>query len=204
MAVVESLLLGLFVVLGVKVFLLFKRHYEVKRVLETMPEPKAFPFYGVVFKVLGADKLFSYLMSLTEIYGSPVHFVYGIGSHGVLIDTPNDIKTVMSSEHCLDKAPFYKFLNLGKGLFVSNKVDWRKSRKLLSRAFNTKMLHKSIPIICDKSQKFVESLEQKSEREEFDMMENVVNCVLETLFETLLDMKTEDILREKYKKDAEK
>lgn len=204
MAVVETLLFGLFVVLVVKVFLLFKTHYDLKKVLKTMPEPKMFPFYGIVFKTFGAEKMLSYLMSLTETIGSPVHFSYGVGSLGVLIGTPNDIKIVLSSENSLDKAPFYKFLNLGKGLFVSDKSHWRKNRKLLSRVFNTQMLHESIPIICDKSQKFVTTLEQKSEGEEFDMMESVVNCVLETLFETLFDLKTEDILREKYKKDAEK
>lgn len=204
MAVVESLLFGLFVIILIKCSQVLKQHYEMKKVLESIPEPKVFPIIGVAVKVFGAKNMFDYLMSVTETHGSPVKLWYGFACAAVVIDTPDDMKKVFNSENCLNKAPFYDYLNLGKGLFVSKKELWGKNRKILSRAFNNKMLETSIPVISEKSKKLVKCLSSKSDREEFDMMENVIDCVLETMFETILDMKTDEALRNRYKKDAER
>lgn len=176
----------------------------MKKVLESIPEPKAFPVIGITLKVFGAKKMFDYIMNITEVHGSPVKLWYGLANVAVVIDTPEDIKRVLNSENCLDKAPFYDYLNLGQGLFVSKKELWEKNRKILSRAFNNKMLEISVPVICEKSEKLVKTLSGKDDGEEFDMMESVIDCTLETIFETILDMKTDKALRDQYRRDAER
>lgn len=204
MALVESLLFGAFIIIFIKLLQMFENHSEMKKTLESIPEPKLFPVIGFPLKVFGAKKMFDFIINITKVEGSPVKLWYGMSSVVVVIDTPDDIKTVLNSDNCLDKAPYYKYLNLGKGLFVSQQDLWRKNRKILSRAIHQKMLETSIPIISEKSRKLVKNFNNKLEGEEFDIMENIIDSILDTMFQTILDTETSYLLRNKYRMFAER
>lgn len=122
----------------------------------------------------------------------------------IVVDKPNDIKAVLNSENALDKAPFYKFLNMGNGLFVSDKEVWKVHRKILSRAFNKTQLENSIPVINEKANDLVRNLSAKEEGKEFDMLHEVINGVLESIFVNFFDLKCIDSIKEKYVENAEK
>lgn len=204
MALVESFVFGCCIIILIKFLQMCEKHSEMKKTLESIPEPKLFPVIGFPLKVFGAKKMFDFIINITKVEGSPVKLWYWISKVVVVLDTPDDIKIVLNSENCIDKAPYYKYLNLGKGLFVSQQDLWKKNRKILSRAIHSKMLETSIPIISEKSRKLVNIFNEKVEGEEFDIMDNVIDSILETMFETILDTKTNYLLRNKYRMFAER
>jgi cytochrome P450 len=204
MALFESLFFGALVVFFVKFFQSVEEHLQKKKVLETITEPKLLPIIGFPLKVYGSRNMLDYILNVTKSFGSPVKHWYGINKVFVVIDTPDDIKDVFNSENALNKADYYKFLHLGKGLFVSDKDLWGKNRKILSRAVNTKLLEVSIPTICEKSEKLVETWSSKVGGGEFDIMESVIDCVLDTMFKTILGTESDKKVRQKYMEIAER
>lgn len=205
MALTESLFFGVFVIICIKFFQVMKRHFEMKKMVESINGPKELPLYGMALKsILGTENIFEYVMKLSDRFESPVKFWYGPTDLVVVVDRPEDIKAVLTSENALDKAPFYKFFNMGNGLFVSDKEVWKIHRKILSRAFNKTQLENSIPVINEKANELVMNLSLKQNGKEFDMLHEVINGVLESIFVNFFDLKCIDSIKEKYVENAEK
>jgi cytochrome P450 len=203
MAVIESLIFGIFVIISIKFYELMVRHFEMKRTVDSMVGPKELPLIGILVKSMRVD-IFEYVMQLKDDFVSPVKFWFGPTDLVVVVDKPNDIKAVLTSENALDKAPFYKFFNMGNGLFVSDKKIWKVHRKILSRAFNKNQLENSIPVLNEKANELVMNLSQKPEGKEFDMLHEVINGVLESIFVNFFDLKCITSIKEKYVDNAEK
>jgi cytochrome P450 len=170
----------------------------------TIPGPREFTLVGVAFKVSGVDAMFNYLMRLTDVFGSSVKFWYGPASLVVVIDSPEDFKTVLNSENCLNKAPFYNFLNTGKALIVSDKEVWKAHSRILSKAFNKKLLDSSVQVINEEAEKLVTKLTAKVEGKEFDVLPEIVDSVLETIFKNFLDLKWSKTARQNYIEDSKR
>ena len=204
MALIESLLFGVFVIISIKLFLLLRKHLEMKQILRSIPKVNLFTVTGPLWKPFSVDKMFENQNNLPKAFGSPVKFCFGPASFAVVVDTPEDIKTIFNSVKFLDKPAYYEYLNLGKGLFVSNDKLWAKNRKILSRAFNVKMLENSIPVICEKSEKLVEKMRRNIDKGEFDVLEYVIDGIVDTMFKTILDTDASSSLRNRYMKFAER
>lgn len=174
------------------------------KTVQTINGPNEFSLIGVALKVAGLDAMFNYLMNLSDVYGSPVKFWYGPASLVVMIDTPEDIKVVLNSENCLDKAPFYNFLNTGKALIVAKTEIWKVHSRILSRAFNKNLLESSLPIINEESKKIVKALNEKVGSGEFDVLNKIVEGVLEMIFKNFLDLQWSDEMRTEYIEDSKK
>ena len=176
----------------------------MREILSSIPEVNLFTVTGPLLKPFSVDKMFENQNNLPKAFGSPVKFCFGPAQFTIVVDTPEDIKTIFNSEKLLDKPALYEYLNLGKGLFVSNDKLWAKNRKILSRAFNVKMLENSIPVICEKSEKLVNKMSEKIDKGEFDVLEYVVDGILDTMFKTILDTDASSSLRNSYMHFAER
>jgi cytochrome P450 len=204
MALIKSLLVGALVIVIVRIVQLFVKHLRMKRIMNTIPQPDVFQTIIFALKNYGKERMLDFILNVTKTSGSPVKLWYGFNKVIVVVDTPDDIKDVFNSENALNKAFYYEFLHLGKGLFVSDKDLWGKNRKILSRAVNTKLLEVSIPTICEKTEKLVETWSGKVGGGEFDIMSSVIDCVLDTMFKTILGTESDKKQREKYLEIAER
>lgn len=202
MALIESVVFGCFVIICIKFYEIMQKHFEMKAVVESMNGPNELPLIGVALKSLKVN-IFEYVMDLKDKFESPVKFWFGPTDLVVVVDKPNDIKAVLCSENALNKAPFYKFFNMGNGLFVSDKEVWKVHRKILSRSFNKNQLENSIPVINEKAHELVTNLRSK-EGKVLDMFHEVINGVLETIFVNFFDLKCIASIKEKYVDNAEK
>lgn len=180
------------------------QHVSMYKTVQTMSGPNECSLIGVALKVAGLDAMFNYLMNLSDVYGSPVKFWYGPASLVVMIDMPEDIKAVLNSENCLDKAPFYNFLNSGKALIVAKKEMWKVHYKILSRAFNKNLLESSFPVINEESKKIVKALSGKIGSGEIDVLHTIVEGVLEMIFKNFLDLQWDDDIRAQYIENSKK
>lgn len=120
-----------------------------------------------------------------------------------VITNPEDMKTILTSQNCLQKPYIYKFMG-GKSLglfnsecnlrlwnlsnwcyiwfvnliFISKAHLWKKDRKAINMTFNNKILHSFVPIFNDKTAKLCEALAKKS-NEAFDISSNIFATTLE-------------------------
>lgn len=69
----------------------------------------------------------------------------------VTIADPNDLKTVLTSEDCLDKPYVYRFLNSNNSLLSASKEQWKHDRRQLNPTLNKKMIHSYVPIFNEKA-----------------------------------------------------
>lgn len=181
-----------------------KQHIGMCKTISSVPGPNEFTLFGVAFKVSGVDAMFNYLMNLTDEYGSPAKFWFGPACLVVVIDTPEDMKIILNSEKCLNKAPFYKFLNTGKALIVADSEIWKIHSRILSKAFNKKMLQSSVQVINEEAEKLVKKLAAKINGGEFDVLPQIVSGVLDTIFKNFLDMKWNESMKISYIEDSKK
>jgi cytochrome P450 len=181
-----------------------KKLLFMHRTISSIPGPNLISIVSVALNNCGFEKMFNYLMSLTDVYGSPVKFWCGPTNLVVIIDSPEDMKVILNSEFCLEKALFYDFVNAGKALIVAKKEAWKVLSKVLLRAFNKNLLESSVQVINQESKKLVRKLSEKVDGEEFDVLESVAEGVLEMIFKNFLDLKWTREMRNEYIKDSQK
>jgi cytochrome P450 len=199
---IESVSVGLFFIITIKLIQLLRKHFEMLKVIGDMPGPHGLEI--VLKPKIGPNILFEFFTSSLKVFGSPFRFWFGPAALVVVIGSPSEMKSVLNSKNALDKAFIYEFFNLGKGLLVSSGNLWRKDRKIFAHAFNKKMLEDSIPVVREKAEKLVQCLNDKAGKEEFDISDNIIDCTVDTIFETVFDMETDKSLRDRYKHDVER
>lgn len=204
MALATLIILLAFVYFAVKCLVKGNQHLVMYKTISSVKGPNEFSLVGVALKVVGFEAMFNYLMNLTDIYGSPAKFWYGPASLVVMIDMPEDIKLVLNSENCLNKAPFYNFLNTGKALIAAEKEMWKIHIKILSRAFNKNLLESSIPVINEESKNLVKSLSDKTDGDEFDILQSIVPHILKMIFKNFLDMEWNEQITNEYIENSKK
>lgn len=164
----------------------------MEKIISTMPGPKGLPIFGVLIRTIVENGV-EELMKLNDEFGSPAKFWFGPLNLVVVTEAPNDIKAIFTSENCLDKASFYEFLRMGDGLFVTKKEKWRPHRKVLTPAFNVNMIKLFLPIFNKKSNELISDLRKNVNKQEFDIIEYLTMCALETILETMLNIDADDI-----------
>lgn len=89
----------------------------------------------------------------------------------------DDVKTVLTSEHALNKPYFYEHINSENGMISSTKERWRIDRKNLVSTFNSKMVARFLPMIDAKAKICCDSI--CSEMGIADIHLTIMKCVLD-------------------------
>lgn len=126
-------------------------------------------------------------MTVTDGYESPARFWLG-PELLVFAETPEALKIVLNSPHCLNKTSLYEAFSLDKGLIVAGGEMWKSHRKILNPAFSLNVLQQLVPTFNEKSKILVENLAVEVGREPFDIFFYLSACSLETLLEGTMNL----------------
>lgn len=158
-----------------------RRLYELA---SKFPGPKGFPFIGIGHRYL--NQSFKGILEVT------LGFSDGHGEEPVAVwlgpellifpDTPEMLKTVMNSEHCLDKSKVYEVFLRRFGVGLAGGNVWKRHRKILNPAFSLPILHQLVPIFDEKAKILVKNIRSLVGGEQFDAYERLSACSLETIF----------------------
>ena len=189
MFVLQSLVIGLVTTLTVWYvrFRWSRRH--LYRLIAKIPGPNGYPFIGVAHRLLGKDSqgVFNGLMNVVSDFETPNKF-WGGHLCFVNIDSPEDLKTVLNSPNCLNKASVYNIVPMQKGLLVAGDELWKVHRKLINPSFYIKVLQSFIPVFNEKSKVMVKCLKRYLNQGEFDVYHHMSACTLETLLSTSIGL----------------
>lgn len=113
--IVLSLVMILVVTLLVK-YIMHMRHME-SYVKHLYIRPPVYPFFGNSLELIGKSPkyLFKVLVDTIKTHGTPAKAYMG-PFLVIIIDRPEDFKTVLMSQNCLDKPYFYEFYPSKVGL----------------------------------------------------------------------------------------
>lgn len=136
-----------------------KKFYLYRTKLRGFSKLKEYPVLGVGGRFINMNPE-NFFPTINQLFHETVQpFAAWIGPKLVIgISDPEDMQTVMNSEHCLNKPYTYTYFRNTTGLLTANKQIWKVHRRALSPAFSTKMLRQFIPVFDDKSKILCEQL----------------------------------------------
>lgn len=93
---------------------------KVYELAKQIPGPTAFPIIGAMYLFFGKDNdaILQVIDELLDKYKSPAKAWFG-HMLVLLVDSPEDLKIVLNSPNCLQKAYPYNFLGVSKGLMAA-------------------------------------------------------------------------------------
>lgn len=93
---------------------------KVYEVADKIPGPPSFPFIGAMYIFFGKsnEEVLDSVDELLDTYNSPAKAWLG-PMLVLLVDSPEDLKIVLNSPNCLQKAYPYDFLGVSKGLMAA-------------------------------------------------------------------------------------
>ncbi|XP_070518908.1 cytochrome P450 4g15-like [Cardiocondyla obscurior] len=146
--------------------------------LNNLPGPINLPFIGSYYILWNRNDFLETLTRLTENYSSP--FQSWIGNKlFIVIYEPDDAKTILHSENCMDKSIIYKLFEpcLGSGLVTAPASIWSQMRKMSERTFSLHMIKKFFNISFEHAVKFAQKLEKSGlNKNEIDLYKYINNC----------------------------
>lgn len=85
-----------------------------------IPGPPSLPIIGIMYLFFnkGNDKVLDVIDEILQKYKSPAKAWFG-PMLVLLVDSPDDLKIVLNSQNCLQKAYPYDFLGVSKGLMAA-------------------------------------------------------------------------------------
>ncbi|XP_065201589.1 cytochrome P450 4C1-like [Planococcus citri] len=107
----------------------------------------------------------------------------------VIVDKPEDLQVVLNSTSTLEKSDMYKFFKntVGEGLFSAPVEKWRKHRRIITPAFNMRLLESFFEIFNRNNQLLVEKLKKELETEKhFDIWKYISSTALDIICETTM------------------
>uniref|UniRef100_A0A1B0CES9 Cytochrome n=1 Tax=Lutzomyia longipalpis TaxID=7200 RepID=A0A1B0CES9_LUTLO len=108
----------------------------------------------------------------------------------IILEEPEDIKTVLNSQHCLNHPFTYEFVKpfFGNGLSTISTPQWNVHRKLLNSTFNTKIFKSYLPIFNKESKVLVSRLEELCNKKELTDISLYTKAVTyDTVYHTTLN-----------------
>lgn len=128
----------------------------------------------------------------------------------MVVDDPDDVHAVLTSNSCMEKGFVYKFFDMGAslltapGIFIisfiiaaistytyANNIHlylflflvatWRSHRKMLNNAFNLKILQSFVPIFNEKVEYLIRNLNDRVNDDYFDITPMIHACTLEMI-----------------------
>lgn len=123
--------------------------------------PLGFPLVGVGLEIRNGVDMLKFMRKCKANFGSPA--VSWLGPDCILyVSDAETMKTILTSECCLDKGNIYKFMEyaVGKGAFTSNCPLWNERQKILKPAFHKQILSSYNGIFNDEGNSFIDLLSE--------------------------------------------
>ncbi|XP_031639345.1 cytochrome P450 4C1-like [Contarinia nasturtii] len=181
------ILLSILLLFGVVKYILHMRHMEsyVKHLHIKQP---VYPLLGNSLEVVGKtpQKLFVELVDYVKENSTPYKSYFG-PVLVITIDRPDDFKTILMNNNCLDKPYFYGFYPSKVGLMsATSSAIWKPIRKLMNPSFNLKILQSFFPIFNEKTKILVENIERELGKPHFDINKYTSACTLDLVSKTTM------------------
>ncbi|XP_039444999.1 cytochrome P450 4c21-like [Culex pipiens pallens] len=116
----------------------------------------------------------------------------------ILINHPETLEAVLTSERMLNKPYFYDFMEVSDGIFgMRDGERWSKIRRLLNRTFNPVTLKSFLPIMDSNAKALIEELRNLVSEEDnpnfgFDIHTYISKCNLDTIYNTTMGCNDND------------
>ncbi|XP_059052593.1 cytochrome P450 4c3-like [Achroia grisella] len=163
--------------------------WRMNKLTASLPEPPSLPLLGCAMRFTGnSEKMFQNVDEIAQIalaHKGCVKIWLGPKMY-VAIVNPEDAQVVL--DNCLDKDTVYRFLRpwLGHGLFIAPVGLWKMHRKVLLPIFRNKIIEEYLNVVSDQANVLLERLEEKVDREDFDVLKYITACTLDIVFETAM------------------
>ncbi|XKL64203.1 hypothetical protein PGB90_004289 [Kerria lacca] len=107
----------------------------------------------------------------------------------IVIDKPEHLQIVLNNSNCLEKSNMYKFFmnTVGEGLFSAPVEKWKKHRRIITPAFNSRLLEGFFPIFNNKNANLLLKLEKVADNGEyFDLWQYIESNALDIICQTTM------------------
>jgi cytochrome P450 family 4 len=186
-----EIIASIIVVVLVMVWCYFKwqnRHFE--KLAASMPGPPAYPIIGSGYQFIGSSEhIMSKIIDLAKEYNlSPAKLWLG-PYFAVTICRPEDLQIVFNSSKALNKDRLYDFFKnaVGEGLFTAPVEKWRKNRRIITPAFNSKLLEQFFPVFNEKNKILIRNVTKElNKTQTFDLWDYIAPAALDTICQTTM------------------
>lgn len=147
------------------------------------------PFIGHGFKFVGVETKMFYkvLLDLTEPGVSPRRFFLG-PAECVIVDDPDQVKTVSNSKNCIDNSKLYEATCFTEALIMLKGSEWQTRRKIINPAFHQDVLTSFLPIFNAESKAVVTSIKDQVNDSEFDMLPSINKMTFDVMLSTTMGL----------------
>lgn len=182
------LLTLLYLAIGLVLLLFTKRQWRLWILSSKLPGPPSYPLIGTTRLANNKGDILKNVIEMRKEFPSPMKLWMAIDLN-VVVDRPEDVKAVFTSNKCLNRMDFYKFVEsfAGIGIVTIDTPKWQMHRKLLNPSFNNLTIQPFIPVFDAKSKILVDTL--RSETGVFDLLPFINHCVLDLICETSTGVK---------------
>lgn len=124
--------------------------------------PVGLPLIGVGLEIRNGVDMLKFMKKCKADYGSPAVSWLGLDCILYVCDAES-MKTILTSECCLDKGNIYKFMEyaVGKGAFTSKCPVWNERQKILKPAFHKQILTSYNGIFNDQANNLIDLMSDK-------------------------------------------
>lgn len=146
-----------------------------------------YPVIGVGGFLIGRSK-YDIFATVNEVFeNQPDSVTAGYSWLGpqlvITLTDPDDLKTVLTSDNCLDKPYVYKFFNSNNSLLSAPKEQWKHDRRQLNPTLNNKIVAKYLPIFNAKAKVCTEIIANANGIVDFHRI--FMKCLLDMNFATV-------------------
>ncbi|KAG8249438.1 hypothetical protein J6590_019726 [Homalodisca vitripennis] len=194
---VFSVLTTLAVFFSIVYVALFKwRRRRLEKLASQLPGPPALPVIGNGLEFLGdPEEVMAKILALCSRYESPFRIWIG-PILLIVVSRPDDLQIVLNSSKTLEKDPLYRFFRntVGTGLFSAPVDKWKRNRRAITPAFNTRLLEQFVPVFNQQNRVLVAKLGERVGHGLFDVWDYVSPATLDIICQTALgvDVKAQD------------
>ncbi|XP_060860451.1 cytochrome P450 4g15-like isoform X2 [Metopolophium dirhodum] len=181
----------LIVVILVVLWCYFKwNNRHVEKLAAKMPGPPTYPIIGTGFQFIGSsEQIISKIIGLAREYNLEPFKIWLGPYFGVVISKPEDLQIVLNSSKALQKGRMYEFFKnyAGEGLFTAPVDKWRRHRRMITPAFNAKLLEQFFPVFNEKNQILIKNVMKESNKTQaFDLWQYIAPTALDTICQTTM------------------
>ena len=124
------------------------------------------------------NKSFDNKSDIAKTWLGPVLFI--------IVNNPDDVKTIFNAKQCYDKPNFIKFaMKIEQGSLFGDLQYWRTHRKVTSPYFAYQSLRSVLPIFNEKTKILIKNLESMVDKEAFNIFYNITALTLETILKVM-------------------
>ncbi|KAK9874351.1 hypothetical protein WA026_002701 [Henosepilachna vigintioctopunctata] len=178
-------------------FLIGRFHWNRRKLYRAAAKikgPPTLPIIGNALLFMGdTTTIFQNILGILNDYPYDLSRIW-LGTKLMFIVTePEYLEIILNSPHCLEKEPLYRYARafVGEGLFSAPVAKWKKNRKLISPAFNQKILDSFMGIFNEQTKIFLKILERKAGMKTMDIYHLVSTMTVDSLCESAMGVKVE-------------